>query len=98
MLRRELDALLRDDIADPALDGVTVTWVELSPDYRSAKVHVTTPVASAHAAITRALERATPFLRRHLADAVDLKFVPALRFAVVTGVASPQGGGGDECV
>lgn len=95
VLRQELDSLLRDDISDPALDAVSVSFVELSPDYRSAKVHVTTARDCAPSLIERALERATPFLRRNLIDAVELKFVPALRFAVTTGVAPEEDG--DAC-
>jgi ribosome-binding factor A len=97
VLRQELGSLLRDDVADPALDGVSVAFVELSPDYRSAKVHVTTARVCAPAPIERALERAAPFLRRCLTDAVDLKFVPALRFSVATGVVSTTADGGEPC-
>ena len=84
VLRQELDSLLRDDVSDPALDAVSVSFVELSPDYRSAKVYVTTARDCAPDLVARALERATPFLRRSLIDAVELKFVPALRFSVTT--------------
>lgn len=98
VLRQELDSLLRDDVSDPALDAVSVSFVELSPDYRSAKVHVTTARVCAPALIERALERAAPYLRRCLTDAVELKFVPALRFSVATGVtAAPSSDGGDAC-
>lgn len=93
VLREELDALLRDDVADPALDDVRVAWVELSPDYRSAKCHVVTPRAVTPESVARALERATPFLRRNLVDAVELKVVPALRFSVSTNVPHEPDGG-----
>lgn len=76
----ELRSLLRDDVSDPDLDRVGVTAVALSPDYKNAKVHFVIPRGSVRAAIERALERATPFLRRRLSDSIELKRTPDLRF------------------
>jgi hypothetical protein len=42
--------------------------------------------------VERALERATPFLRARLADAIEIKRIPDLRF-VFDGVTSPDDGG-----
>jgi len=88
LILEELRALLRDDVADPALFGVRVLSVVLSVDYRQARVHFAllggmSGVTRAHvdkALSERALERATPFLRARLSDALDLKRVPDLRF------------------
>ena len=87
----ELRSLLRDDVHDPALGGVRVVAVVLSVDYRHARVHFVlsggeTPQVRA---VERAVERATPFLRARLADAIEMKRVPDLRF-VFDGVASPD--------
>jgi ribosome-binding factor A len=79
ILHEELGALVRDELHDPALDGVTITLVELSVDYKHARVGFIASTDRREAA-TRALSRATPFVRAQLADAVDLKAVPALRF------------------
>ena len=91
----ELRSLLRDDVQDPALAGVRVSAVVLSVDYRHARVHfVLSDADDAQArAIERALERATPFLRARLADAIEMKRVPDLRF-VFDGVAPPDEEGG----
>lgn len=89
LVLEELRALLRDDVSDPVLFEVRVAAVVLSVDYRHARVHF----VLSHAASTtrreaeRALVRATPFLRARLADALELKRVPDLRF-VFDGVAS----------
>jgi ribosome-binding factor A len=91
LLREELDAVLRDDVSDPRLDRTRVAMVELSPDGRCARVHVVVPVGSSLEATGRALERATPFLRGRLTDAIELKFVPTLRFSV--GFGSEEDGG-----
>ena len=86
LLREELDALVRDELGDPRLDRVRITTVELSVDYKNVRVGFVGPGAAgaghdARDRIARALTRATPFLRARLAEALDLKVVPALRFA-----------------
>lgn len=86
ILREEIAAVLRDEIADPRLDGVAITVVELSVDYKNARVHFVGPAGAGTARqerdrLEQILLRATPYLRRRLADAVELKAAPALRFA-----------------
>ena len=85
LIFEELRALLRDDVSDPALVSVRITAVELSVDYRHARVHFATLGTESEAireksSSERALIRATAFLRARLADAIDLKRVPDLRF------------------
>ncbi|MFT3773856.1 MAG: ribosome-binding factor A [Minicystis sp.] len=84
ILREEIAAVVRDELSDPRLDGVRITFVELSVDYKNARIGFVGPSADAPRAdrerLERLLDRATPFLRARLVDAVDLKAVPALRF------------------
>lgn len=92
LIREELEALLRDDVSDPDLAGVRVAAAALSVDYRHVKVHFV--VATTHAADARrralaALERATPFFRARLAEAVEMKRTPELRF-VCDGIVPPD--------
>lgn len=99
LVLEELQSLLRDDITDPALVDVEVGAVVLSPDYRHARVHFSIRPAAVdasrgggaeaalRAAAERALTRATPFLRARLAEAIDMKRVPDLRF-VFDGIVS----------
>lgn len=84
----ELDSLLRDDVSDPELDGVRVRAVVLSPDYRNARVHFLVPRGRPRAAALRAFARATAFLRGRLAEAIELKRVPDLRFVYEAELAS----------
>lgn len=76
----EVASLLRDDVSDPGIDGVRVTAVVLSVDYRHARIHYAVNGVDAADQAARALARATPFLRAHIAISIDLKRVPALRF------------------
>lgn len=76
----ELRSLLRDDVSDPDLERVGVTAVSLSPDYKNARVHFVIPRGGSRAQVERGLARATAFLRRRLADSIELKRTPDLRF------------------
>ncbi|WP_146652605.1 ribosome-binding factor A [Labilithrix luteola] len=93
ILFEELSALLRDDVSDPTLNGVRITSVVLSVDYRNARVHFAAPQVSDaavdRAGLERGLARATPFLRARLAEGLDLKRIPELRF-VFDGAVPPQ--------
>jgi len=71
---------------DPALAGLalTVTEVRVSPDLKNATAYVM-PLAGAHAGeALEALKRASGFLRRELAQAVKLRIVPTIGFALDT--------------
>jgi ribosome-binding factor A len=84
LMEEEIGALLRDEIVDPRLEDVRCTGVELSPDYRSARVRFLLPPERASARdiqqAERAFEKAGAFLRARLGEALDLKRVPELRF------------------
>ena len=80
ILLEEVGSLLRDEARDPRLGDVSTTRVELSVDYKSARVFYVLPEGVHQGAVERALVRATPFLRARLAEALALKQVPALRF------------------
>ncbi len=82
-LRHALAWILeRGEVRDPDLRGVsvTVTEVRVSPDLRSATVFVLPLGGGETAAVVTGLTRAQPFLRRQVANAVRLKFVPDIRF------------------
>lgn len=80
LVAEELRALLRDDVMDPSCDAVVVTAVVLSVDYRHARVHFALTEGGDRERAERGLARATPFLRSRLADAIEMKRVPELRF------------------
>ena len=78
VVQDELNEILRDEVSDPTLTDVRVTHVKLSVDYRAAKVYYTSIAEGRD--LERALERAAGFMRARLADSVELKRVPELRF------------------
>jgi len=83
MLRHALSQILvRCEIRDPDLEGVsvTVTQVKPSPDMRHANVFVE-PLGGKNAKqIVTALNRHKAFLRGEMGHMIELKFTPELRF------------------
>jgi ribosome-binding factor A len=83
MLRHALSQILvRCEIRDPDLEGVsvTVTQVKPSPDMRHANVFVE-PLGGKNAKqIVTALNRHKAFLRGEMGRMIELKFTPELRF------------------
>ncbi|NOZ33528.1 MAG: 30S ribosome-binding factor RbfA [Alphaproteobacteria bacterium] len=78
------DLLVRNEIIDPALDGVfiTVPEVRMTPDLKLASVYVM-PLGGANAPeVVEALNRHKKYIRGQLGPALDLKFTPQVRFLV----------------
>jgi len=84
-LRHSLAAIFeRETFRDPALYDVrlTVTEVRPSPDLRHARVYVVPLGGSPNMKdILDGLKRVKPFLRRELANRVQIRFIPDLIFA-----------------
>lgn len=82
-LRAELARLLREEVTDPRIGFVTLTQVDVSPDLSNARVYwsvVKSEDAEGIAANGAGLESAAGFLRHRLAQRLELKRVPELRF------------------
>jgi len=82
-IQRELAELIRTEIKDPRVSSmVTVSSVEVSRDLGTAKVHYTIMGAQPgeREATDNALKRAAGFLRRQLAQRMNIRTVPELRF------------------
>jgi ribosome-binding factor A len=80
-IRQELGQMLARDVHDPGVGFVTITRVTVSPDLQVARVYYTQMGDErARKDTTRALERATPFLRRQLGARLRLRRVPELHF------------------
>src|ERR1017187_8767114 len=80
-IQRELAEMIRLELKDPRVSLVTLTDVEISPDYTHAKVFYTTLAAEAQRAeIERGLKHAAGFLRRELGKRVRIHHSPELHF------------------
>ncbi len=80
LFREELNSLLGDEIADPRLQGVRVSAVELSRDGSRARIWFIANPDDSPIQTRNALDRASGFLRSRLCDALVLKRVPELCF------------------
>jgi ribosome-binding factor A len=81
-IRQELSELLtRGAVHDPGIGFITVTRVQVSADLQHARVFYTSMGdEKARHRTSQALERATPFLRRHIGGRLRLRRVPELEF------------------
>jgi ribosome-binding factor A len=80
-IREDLTELLAREVHDPGIGFLTITRVQVTSDLQIARIYYTTlGDAPARKETSRALERATPFLRRHLGRRLRLKRVPDIQF------------------
>jgi ribosome-binding factor A len=78
-IRAELAELLAREVHDPGIGFLTITHVKVSPDLQQARVFYTTiGDEKARKDSAKALQRATPFLKRHVGRRLQLKRVPEL--------------------
>jgi ribosome-binding factor A len=90
LIRQELSELLtRGAVHDPGIGFITLTRVKVSPDLQLARVFYTSMGDERALRDTaRALDRATPFFRRHLGGRLQLRRVPELEFKFDESIAN----------
>jgi ribosome-binding factor A len=88
-IRQELSELLsRGEVHDPGIGFITLTRVQVTADLQLARVFYTTMGdEKARKDTARALQRATPFFRRHVGARLQLRRVPELEFRFDESVA-----------
>ena len=80
-IRAELSELLLRRVREPAVDGVTITHVDVTRDLQTARVYYRVLAETASRRdVARALRRAQGFLRRELGGRLRLRRIPDLRF------------------
>jgi ribosome-binding factor A len=80
-IRDELSTLLARDVHDPGIGFITLTTVKVAPDLQLARVYYTSMGdEKALRETAKALGRATPFLRRQVAQRLRLRRAPELQF------------------
>jgi ribosome-binding factor A len=81
LVRAELSSLVLVEAHDPAVKGVTITAVEMSPDLQSARVYFSVLGGDAERERAAAgLARAAGFLRREVGQRCGLRYAPELHF------------------
>jgi ribosome-binding factor A len=82
-VREVVARILFEEIADPRIDLVTVTGVDMSPDLRHANVYVTTHGGEErYRDVIAGLDSAKGRIRSLLGQALVMRYVPELHFRI----------------
>ena len=80
-IRRELAELIAGELKDPRVGMISITGVEVTPDYAHAKIYFSTLAGHEHVdEVMAGLEKAAGFLRRELGKRIRIHTTPQLRF------------------
>ena len=80
-IKRELARLIQMEVKDPRISWVTISAIDLSPDYSNAKVFFTTLDSQAdRQSVEAALNSASGFLRNQLGKCLSMRTLPRLSF------------------
>jgi ribosome-binding factor A len=86
-IREVVSMAILADLRDPRIRDVTVTYVEVSPDLRHAKVHVSIMGDETHQKLSlRGLQSAAGYLQAKIAERIDIRYTPKLTFLLDQGV------------
>ena len=80
-VRREVDAIIRDELGDPRIGGTfSVTRAEVTGDLRYAKIYVSVLEDDRRDGLMEALKIARGFIRRALGKRMIIRYTPELIF------------------
>ena len=86
-VREVVSMAILTQVRDPRVQDVTVTGVEMAPDMRSAKVTVSIMGSPAKQELAlRGLSNSAGFLQAKIAERIDTRYIPKLRFEMDKGV------------
>lgn len=86
-VREVLGMAILTEINDPRVKGVTITKVEMMPDMRQARVHVSLMGTETEQALCLCgLKSSAGFLQSKVAKRIETRYTPRLEFVVDEGV------------
>jgi ribosome-binding factor A len=86
-IREVVSMAILTELKDPRVKNVTVTYVEVAADMRSAKVHVSIMGSETQQNLAlRGLQNAAGFLQHLLSEKIDTRYTPRLVFSLDQGV------------
>ena len=81
LIQEVLSDILRKEIADPRLKRATITGVKMSADLKLASIYYTAlGDRNAIDAAAQAFNRAHGYIKKKLAQQLELRYMPQLRF------------------
>ncbi len=86
-VREVVSMAILTDLKDPRVQDVTVTYVEMTPDMRQAKVHVSIMGDETKQRLSLSgLKSAAGYLQSKVAKRIDTRYTPRLEFVLDLGV------------
>ena len=86
-IREVVSMAILVELTDPRISDVTVTFVEVAPDMRLARVHVSVMGDETKQRLClRGLESASGFLQSKVGNRIDTRYTPKLKFVLDQGV------------
>ena len=86
-MREVVSMAILTQVRDPRVQNVTVTRVEMDPDMRAATVHVSVMGSPAKEELAlRGLASSAGFLQAQVAERIETRYTPRLKFKLDTGV------------
>jgi len=86
-IREVVSMAILTDLRDPRIEGVTVTYVEVAPDMRQAKVHVSIMGDDTRQKLClHGLRSSAGYLQNKISERIDTRYTPKLQFHLDEGV------------
>ncbi|MEN3045626.1 MAG: 30S ribosome-binding factor RbfA [Candidatus Hydrothermales bacterium] len=79
-IMKAINEVIRDDLNDPRISNLVILEVEVSNDLRRAKIYYTKLKDDQEENIDKVLEKAKSYIRKKIAEKIQLKFVPEIFF------------------
>lgn len=87
-MARVISEILLEDARDNILKQITITYVEVTNDLSFAKVYFTSLIDDlGHEELEREMKEASPFIRKLVAEKMDLRNTPKLNFIYDTSIS-----------
>ncbi len=78
IMQKEISSIIANEVKNPSVKFVTITYVDVTNDLSFAKVYFTTLKEKEET--LRGLKSAKGFIKKILADRVELRHIPELEF------------------
>ena len=83
----EISKIINEEVKDTDVQFVTITAVDISSDLSYAKVYFTNLIDKDRDKVTKALNKASGFIRGKLFDTVEIRKMPELTFVYDESIA-----------
>lgn len=87
VIQEEISIILMREIKDQSIKFVTITGVDTTSDLSFSKIYYTVLNNDNLKEVEEALEKAAPFIRTKLAERIEIRHTPELKFIYDTSIA-----------